>query len=111
MWINLTTLKVDPSNVDKVMGILEEACQNMCQDVPEELRGREAYRLQSAEDPGTIVSLTFWDDQERQVKMMQGEAYMNLIKQQLMPLLIATPERAGFYVLGHTTRENCQAGN
>jgi hypothetical protein len=94
MWVNMTTLKVDPSNVDKLASILDEACRDRaaCQ---------ERYLLHSAQTPGTVVSLTIWSDQASQLEMFQSEDYVNLVKQQLMPMLKAQPERAGFHVVGH----------
>jgi quinol monooxygenase YgiN len=70
--------------------------------MPVELMGIEGYQLHSAEEPGTFISMTTWEDQAQMAKMMQNEWYANLVKEKLMPLLVAPPERAGFHVLGHT---------
>jgi len=104
MWMNMTTLKTDPANVAKVEAILRECCKTL----PEHLRGREGYQIHSADEPGTIVSMTIWDNAEQQKQMMSSEHYARLIREELLPLLLAPPERAGFQILAHTVCRACE---
>ncbi len=103
MWMSMTTLKTDPANVARVEAILRECCQTL----PEDLRGREGYQIHSADEPGTIISMTVWDNAEQQKRMLSSEHYARLIREELMPLLLAPPERAAFQILAHTVCKAC----
>jgi quinol monooxygenase YgiN len=101
MWMNVTTLKTDPSDVAKVEAILRKCCRTL----PEDPRSRESYQIHSADEPGTIVSMTIWDSSEQQERVVSSEHYVRLIKEELTPLLLAPPERTAFRILGHTICE------
>ena len=103
MWMNMTTLKTDPANVARVEAILRECGKTL----PEDLRGREGYQIHSAGEPGTIISMTIWDSPEQQQRMMSSEHYVRLIREELMPLLLAPPERAAYHILAHTVCRAC----
>lgn len=101
MWVSMTTLKTDPANVTEVEAVLRECDRTL----PEKLKGRESYQMLSADDPGTIISLTIWDTPEQQETIMSNERYTYLIKEKLMPLLLAPPEHTAFNILAHTISE------
>lgn len=97
MWMHMTTLKVDPSNMEKIKKVMDQVNY----DIPDELMGIEGYQLRPAGESDTFILLTIWESQEQHANTMQDEWYANLFKEKLMPLLVAPPERAGFHVLGH----------
>jgi len=103
MWMSMTTLKTDPANVARVAAILR-ACGKT---LPEDLREREGYQIHAADEPGTIISITIWASSEQQRRMMGSEHHVRLIREELMPLLLAPPEREVFQILAHTVRKAC----
>lgn len=96
MFIHSTTLKVSPENAHVVVDILSS--EKMLEIYRDTQGLRFAYILESAEEPGKIISQTFWDSMTEARNGFSSPAYAALLKD-LYPVLIASPERLGYNLL------------
>ena len=95
MWINITKVRIDPARADEFMALIrnDEVTGAAC------ATGKTggSFVLQSTEDPGEIVSITVWQDEESGTAFFSDAAYAEL-GQQMRPYLIAPPERDSYEV-------------
>jgi quinol monooxygenase YgiN len=95
MWMQITKIKTDPDKVDELMALIRN--DEVVGAAITTGKGQTSYVLRSTKDPGEIVSITVWEDEESSVAFFTSAAYAKL-GQQMRPYLIAPPERAGYEI-------------
>ncbi len=105
MYVHTTILKVSPENVtvavDVLLGEKMTALQNTLQGF------HHGYLIESTEEPGKIISLSFWDTMADARRAMSDPRYAELVGA-LRSILIAAPERFGYNLLKEVTAEQLQ---
>jgi hypothetical protein len=102
MFIHTTILKVSPENVHIAEEVLLGEKMTTLQN---NLQGFQfGYLMESIEEPGKIVSLSFWDALADAQRTMSDPRYAELLGA-LRSILIAAPERHGYNQLKEVTAE------
>lgn len=105
MFIHTTILKVSPENVhiveEVLLGEKMTAMQNNLQGF------QNGYLMESMEEPGKIISLSFWDSMTDAQRSMSDPRYAELVGA-LRSVMIAAPERHGYNQLREVKAEDLQ---
>jgi heme-degrading monooxygenase HmoA len=96
MYIHNTTLKVGSENVPVVLDLLTNEKMMAVLNATQGLL--HAYVLESAEEPGKVISQTLWESMVDARNGFSSPAYSALLGD-LRPILIAAPERSGYNLL------------
>lgn len=103
MFIHTTILRVSPENVHNVEEVLLGEKMTVMQN---SMQGfQSGYLMESIEEPGKIVSLSFWDSMADAQRTMSDPRYAELVGA-LRSILIAAPERHGYNQLREVTAED-----
>ena len=95
MWMHITKVKTDPAKADEFIALIGN--DQVVGAAMATGKLQTAYVLQSAQDPGEIVSISVWHEMEGGVAFFKGKAYAAL-GQQMRPYLVAPPEQAGYEI-------------
>jgi heme-degrading monooxygenase HmoA len=102
MWLNITSAKVAPESAAKAVEILSlEESRQPFRTAP---GFRFLYVVESTENPGEMLSISFWDTEEEGQAFYGSDEYRQVVGG-IANLLIARPERH-FY----TVRMETQGG-
>jgi heme-degrading monooxygenase HmoA len=95
MWLNITSAKVMPENAGKAVEILNrEESRQPFQAAP---GFRFLFVVESTENPGEMLSLSFWDTEDEGQAFYNSDEYRRVVGG-IAELLIARPERR-FYTV------------
>ena len=79
MWVRLTTIKMDPANVEAARALYNS------EQVSGVIRAQEGYRfhhlLESVDNPGESLSITGWDSKANSDAYEQSGTYATLVGQ------------------------------
>jgi heme-degrading monooxygenase HmoA len=90
MWLNITMAKVAPENADKVIEILNrEESRQPFQAAP---GFRFLLGVESTDNPGEMLSLSFWDTEDEGQAFYNSDQYRRVVGG-IASLLVARPER------------------
>jgi heme-degrading monooxygenase HmoA len=103
MFIHTTIIKVNPENVNAVSEVLfSEKIRAFYKTITGFQHG---YLTESVEEPGKLISLSFWDSSADAQRAMSDPAYAGLIGD-MRKFLIAPPERYGYQALKEVKKED-----
>ncbi len=92
MWINLTQVKVAPSDVDTLRRILFEEALPLAQRAP---GYRFALLVQANEAAGECTSITGWENELLGTQYFNSPLYLEIVGQ-VQHLLVEAPQRSQF---------------
>ncbi len=90
MWLNITSAKVAPENTGKALEILER--EESRQPFREASGFRFLYVVESTENPGEVLSLSFWDSEAQGQAFYASDIYRKVLGG-VAALISAPPER------------------
>ncbi len=106
MFVHTTIIKVNPDKVKEASAILfSEKIMTFYSTIQGLQRG---YLIESVDEPGKLISLSFWDSMADARRTMSDPAYASLIGD-LRSILLAAPERYSYSLLNEITPEMLQA--
>lgn len=95
MWVNITVGKVAPENVSKAIALLDR------DEVRVAFRSVKGfvhdYVIESLETPGTIQSITIWEDAKAAQEFFASQTYIQIVTN-LGPLFVERPQRYSYEV-------------
>jgi len=95
MWLNITSAKTAPENAGKAVEILDrEESRQPFQVAP---GFRYLFLVESTENPGEMLSLSFWGTEEEGQAFYSSDQYRRVLGG-VAALIIALPERR-FYTV------------
>lgn len=95
MWLNITSAKVAPENAARAVEILDREDSRRPFAVAPGFR--TLFVVESTENPGEMLSLSFWDTEEEGQAFYNSDQYRQVLGG-LAELIIARPERR-FYTV------------
>jgi quinol monooxygenase YgiN len=95
MWVRFTKIKTDPANAATLLALI--GSDEVVGAASATGKAQTFYGLQATQDPGTVVAMTVWEDEESGQAFFQGPAYAKLA-QQMRPYLLAPPEPAAYEI-------------
>jgi len=96
MYVHTTILRVKPENVSKAAEILSRIGTSEYSNLTKGIR--HGFLLESNDEPGKLVSLSFWGSPTDAQRVFANPDYAALIAD-LRDYLIAAPERIGYSLL------------
>jgi heme-degrading monooxygenase HmoA len=105
MFVHTTILKVNPENVQAAVDVLFGEKLLAFQG---QLQGfRHGSLIESLEEPGKLISLSYWDSMADAQSTMSDPRYGELVAG-LRSILIAAPERFGYNLLREVSAKDLQ---
>jgi heme-degrading monooxygenase HmoA len=96
MWVNITVGKIAPENIHKAITILDrDEVRNAFRSVKGFVHD---YLIESLEMPGSIQSITIWDDAKAGQEFYASQTYIQIVTN-LGPLFVERPQRYSYEVL------------
>lgn len=96
MFVHTTIIRVKPENVQKVVEDLTSGKQNAYFATIHGIR--HGFLLEATDEPGKLISLSFWDTPADAMAVFADPNYSMLIAE-LRNNLVAAPERFGYHLL------------
>ena len=95
MWVHFTKVRIDPEKAQALIALI--ASDGVISVGMASAKGQTLYVMQGAQDPGEVVAMTVWEDEESGQAFFRGPAYAKLA-QQMRPYLIAPPEPVAYEI-------------
>jgi heme-degrading monooxygenase HmoA len=95
MWVNITVGKIAPENVHKAIALLDrDEVRNAFRSVKGFVHD---YVVESLEMPGSVQSITIWEDAKVAQEFFASPAYIQIVTG-LGPLFVERPQRYSYEV-------------
>ena len=102
MYVNFTTLKIDP---EKIEAFHKAIYNETTKEILDETEGaHSSYLLHSVDQPGIVISMGFGESLEGMQKGIQSPKY-GVIIEQIRPFLLEQPERQMFEVIDQILKD------